>query len=243
MEKQILMNAGLTENEAEVYLLLLQEDSSLASALASDTKISRPHVYDSLNKLIEKGLASYVIKNNRKYFRSANPKELLAYLEDRKKEIERKEKQIESILPALAKLHKPKKQRPIIELYEGIDGFKTIFHDILNEGKDFLALGASGKFETVLPTFSKIFIKKREQMGIYAKLVVIEGTRPVVTKMNEYRWIPKNYPSPTTTIIYGKKVAILLWLEEPLGILIESKEVVESYKNYFELLWAIGKKK
>ena len=72
------MNAGLTENEAEVYLLLLQEDSSLASALASDTKISRPHVYDSLNKLIEKGLASYVIKNNRKYFRSANPKELPA---------------------------------------------------------------------------------------------------------------------------------------------------------------------
>jgi len=115
-----------------------------------------------------------------------------------------------------------------------------VFKDILNTKKDFLALGASGRFEKLLPTFSKVFISQRELRNIRAKLVVVKGTKPVKTKLNTYRWIAKGFSSPSTTVIYGNKLAILLWLEEPLGIMIESKEVVESYKHYFELLWKIG---
>jgi len=241
MEKSILINAGLTPNESEVYLALLEKEESVAGELAAETKISRPHVYDSINKLMEKGLVSYVVKKNKRYFRAANPKELLSYLEDNKRKVEEKEKQIQSILPQLLRLHKPKKRKPVVEVYEGKGGFKTIFKDILNVKKDFIAFGASGKFEKVLPMFSKIFIKQRELLKIKAKLIAVEGTHPVKTRLNVYRWIPKEFSSPASTVIYGEKVAVLLWLEEPLGIIIKSKEVVESYKHYFELLWKMGK--
>ena len=39
---------------------------------------------------------------------------------------------------------------------------------------------------------------------------------------------------------YRNKLDIV-WGEEPIGILIISKKVSESYKNYFELLWKIAK--
>ena len=83
----------------------------------------------------------------------------------------------------------------------------------------------------------------RQQKNVKAKIVVVEGESPIKTSLNEYRWIPKAYSLPSSTIIYGNKVANLLWGDTPLGIIIKSKEVADSYDSYFKLLWKIGKKK
>lgn len=243
MDKSILFNAGLTKNECDVYLSLLQKEMSLASKIASETKISRPHIYDSLNRLMKKGLASYIIKNNRRYFKAADPKELLNCISKQKRKLEVEEKEIQELIPDLIKLAVKKKDKPSVELYEGKEGFKTIFNDILYTNKNFVAFGASGKFETLLPLFSKHFIKRRQQQKIKARLIVVEGASPIKTKLNEYRTISKAFCSPSTTVVYGNKVAILVWHDEPLGIKIDSLEVAESYKNYFEMLWAVSKKK
>ncbi|MBW2990041.1 hypothetical protein KY358_07035, partial [Candidatus Woesearchaeota archaeon] len=240
MEESILVKAGLTLNESRIYMMLLQLGESPASDISKKANISRPHIYDSISRLQDKGLVSYIIRNNKKYFKAADPKELFSYLENRKRGIEDNEKSISAILPSLLKLKAARKKKPEIEVYAGRPGFKSVFNDILNTGKDFIAFGASGEFERTLPGFSSIFIKKRELKKIKARLVAVKGTYPVKTPLNEYRWIPKEFSSPSTTVVYGNKAAILLWLEEPLAIMIESKEVAESYKNYFELLWKIG---
>jgi len=242
MSKSILLHAGLSGNEAEVYTILLQSGQSLASAIAKKTKISRPHVYDSLNKLLEKGLVSYVIKSNRRHYSAANPKELLKYLDEEKDKITEKQKDVEEHLPLLLKMHSLTRKPTSVEVYEGNEGLKTVLKDITDTGKGFVGFGASSKFEKILPTFSKVWVKRREQLGIKARLLVVEGVRPISTPMNEYKIIPKEYSSPTSTVVYGEKVAILLWLNEPIGIIIRNAETAHSYKNYFELLWKIGKK-
>jgi hypothetical protein len=43
-------------------------------------------------------------------------------------------------------------------------------------------------------------------------------------------------------MIYGERVVTIVWLEEPFGFMIKSKEVVKSNKNFFELLWGIAHK-
>ena len=60
--------------------------------------------------------------------------------------------------------------------------------------------------------------------------------------MNEIKFVSKEYQSPAATIIYGDKVAIFIE-EEPITIiLIESKKLAKSYKNYFNILWKVAKK-
>jgi HTH-type transcriptional regulator, sugar sensing transcriptional regulator len=71
--KEIIKALGLSDNESEVYLILLNMNEALASEIATKSRISRPHIYDTLEKLIDKGLASYVIKNNRRHYKPANP--------------------------------------------------------------------------------------------------------------------------------------------------------------------------
>lgn len=39
---------------------------------------------------------------------------------------------------------------------------------------------------------------------------------------------------------YHEKVIIMLWKKHPVGILIESKEAVQSFKAYFDALWKIA---
>ena len=64
---------------------------------------------------------------------------------------------------------------------------------------------------------------------------------PLEWKFAEVRYIPKEYKTPTETTIYGEKVAIFLLTEEPKAILIKSKTIAEAYRNYFNLLWKVGK--
>ena len=48
---------------------------------------------------------------------------------------------------------------------------------------------------------------------------------------------PKEFASPSTTLIYGNKVLIWIWSETPITLEIESNEVTQSYKKHFELMW------
>ena len=57
----------------------------------------------------------------------------------------------------------------------------------------------------------------------------------------EIRFLPKNYATPAATNIYGNKVAIINWTENPLAILINNKEIADSYRKYFEILWKSAK--
>ena len=63
MDLTVFDSLGLARNEIAVYLLLLKSGSSKGAVIAKNMDISRPHIYDALNSLVKKGLASYSIKN------------------------------------------------------------------------------------------------------------------------------------------------------------------------------------
>ena len=58
----------------------------------------------------------------------------------------------------------------------------------------------------------------------------------------DIRYIPEKYASPVAVNIYGDKTAIILWAKEPIAIVIKNQEIAEGYRNYFEIMWKIGKK-
>ena len=72
-----LKSAGLTDNESKIYLALIDLGPSLAGQISRKTGMYRRSVYDTIEMLIEKGLVSYILQNNRKIFQAANPERLL----------------------------------------------------------------------------------------------------------------------------------------------------------------------
>ena len=81
------------------------------------TGLHRVLIYDALESLIKKGLASYVIKENIKYFQAADPQRLLNFIEE-------KQEQAKSIIPELALLQTQSHKKQTVSIYEGIKGLK-----------------------------------------------------------------------------------------------------------------------
>jgi len=244
MKKQVLLSIGLTGNEADVYLALLELGSSLVNEIVKKTGINRTNIYDCLEKLIEKGIVSYVIKNNRKHFYAAEPKRLIRYIEEKEEKVKEEKERVKEILPDLERIV-PVKKEESVEVYEGKEGLKTILEDILRSKQNVLTYGSEGNFSGILRFYFKHYLRRLEKTKIKMKVIFNydDTKKPFKWKFAEVKYVPKHYKTPTETTIYGNKVAIFLLTKEPKAILIRSKNISESYKKYFNLLWKVGRKR
>ncbi|MBI2148863.1 hypothetical protein HYU23_04230 [Candidatus Woesearchaeota archaeon] len=240
-----LQKFGLSEKEAKVYLACLELDDSLASEISLKSNLPRTLVYDILERLIIFGIVSYAVKNNRKYFRTASPKELTRILKE-------KEEAISVILPSLEKLQKNKgTKRPKVEVYEGIEGMKTVMNDILRSNtREFLAYGSSRSSFEIIPAFMIDWHKRRIKEKIFFR-VLYNNTKESREKVKiysqtlnyaEYRLMPVELESPTAVLIYSNKVVFTSWTKEPFAVMIENEEMNINQRKYFEELWKIAKK-
>lgn len=244
MIKTKLLDIGLSVKESDFYLQITKHGEITASEIGKLTNESRTHTYDTLNKLLEKSLISYVIKNNVKYFQAVNPNKLLDYLKEKKEKIIMEEKEISKIIPEIEKLKgKHSKEDTKIEVYVGKEGIKTIMNDILREGKNFITWGATSKVNEYLPDFFiKKYLNERKRKKIKGKQLFTDFYGVLKSPLSDNRKLPKEFTSPTTTGIYGNKVSIWFWLEIPKVILIENKALADSYRKHFELMWKQAKK-
>ena len=244
MDTKVLEKIGLTKGEIKVYLRLLDLGSVRTGELTNKAKVSRSKIYEILEKLIEKGLASYVVKENTKYFEASDPRNLKEYVEKRKKELEDQNKELDAAMPELLNKQKLKKEKQTATVFEGYKGIRTVFNDVLNSlkrGDEYYAY-ASGK-ENYTKEFS-IFImnyhKKREEKGIKVKLLSHKELRGRVLKeLGGYKHMQirsSDEISSTSTLIFGSKVFIFTW-KNPTVILMNSKEIAVQYKKHFLDIW------
>jgi sugar-specific transcriptional regulator TrmB len=239
-----LKEIGLTENEIKVYLTLLRLGSASAGRITEESGVHRRNVYDAIERLMKRGLAGHVLKGKIKYFEAASPKNILNILENEKDLLNRKAKGINSIIPELLSIHSSRKRENVI-IYKGVEGIKTVLEDILKTGKTNHVIGAHRPPEQVR-NYLENFHRRRVRLGIKDKLIFNKSDADrakALAKMplTEVGFLPKSTDSNTAINIYGDKVAILMW-SNPVGIVIENREVAKGFRDYFSLLWKMAMK-
>lgn len=237
MEKvrKVLESLGFSPNEIKVYLTLNDKGSSKAGKIAKLAKIDRSSCYNALKSLQEKGLVSYVMIGKVKHFQVAGPRRLLEYVKEQ-------EKDVKGILPELQDRHERSKVEGQVRLFKGKKGIKTIFMDIIRTGKNNYVFGSEGQFSERLTDFAYKFDLLKKENNIHTRLIIRKGREEVDSKTSEYKYLPNISESPAVTNIYGNKIAILIWTDEPEGIIIENKAAAKAYKSYFDFMWKHGKK-
>lgn len=233
--EKTLKEIGLSEGEAKVYLALLKLGSSPVSKIKEETKLHRTTIYDFVEKLLNKGLINYVIKNKIKIFKATHPNKLLDFVKE-------KEDNVKTIIPNLIELSEFQKPELNVEVYKGREGFKTLLNDILRAKKDLVIFGAEETlFKKKFPILMEQFFKKEEKTGIKERILTNEKPNFIYRKKTtKYKYIPEEFFNPTPTFVFDNNVAILIW--EPLHIIsIKNKDLADSYKKHFELLWKQAK--
>ena len=159
-----MRSIGFTKIEIEVYLDLVRHNESSASEIAKRISISRTYIYDALEHLSQKGLISYVLKNNCKRFKPLEFEKLIEFVENRKNFFENKKKGVKQLIKELKKQAPIKDCAPKVEVLEGSEGLKTILNDIVRTGKDAVGWGATNKVKDYLPDFFiDKYIKERDK--------------------------------------------------------------------------------
>lgn len=245
MDTILLEELGLTKNEIKVYLALLEVGSTPAGPLIKKMGMHRAAVYDIIDLLTDKGLVSYVIKANRKYFEAQDPNRLLEYLESKKQDLISKEEKLKKFLPELQLKRKLSKEKQEGTLYKSKKGLKSIFEDVLKEKQPWFVFGATGKFKELFHAYFIHFHKRRTKLKIPLKIIFNEEVRKQKRKEElkscQIKYLPKSYISPSTTYIYGDKIAIINWSADPMAFLMRSKQVANSYRSFFNILWKVAK--
>ncbi|MDP2947832.1 MAG: helix-turn-helix domain-containing protein [Nanoarchaeota archaeon] len=238
MEIQDFEKIGLTKNQAKIYLSLIKLDEATAQQIMNESELHRSRVYDGLEKLQESGLVSFVVKDFKKYFQAAKPEKLRDYIQEQHEFVER-------IIPEINLMQGTKKEEINGTVYKGKEGLKTIHSQMLKEGKTIYVLGAKGYIFSELGFFIPNF--ERERIKKKIKFVCLWDNeeakeRSKNQKLIEGKILPAGYSSNGVVNIFGNKVAIVLWKERhPSGFIIESKEIADSYRKWFDLLWKVAK--
>ena len=122
MELKILKDIGLTDGEIKAYLALLELGKSTVGKIIEKSRVSPSKIYDVLNRLIEKGLISYIIEGKVKHFKAAPPKNVLNYIERKEEDLKLHKNEFKKLLPELNSKQIQGNKIFNAEIFEGIRG-------------------------------------------------------------------------------------------------------------------------
>ena len=227
MEREKLQKAlcecGLDEKEALLYITLLDLGESTASALAKESEIDRSLSYYILDKLIAKGLASFKLKNNVKFYSAVDPGKILEDLRER-------EGGFRSVLPYLIKLKERHPEEQVnVNVFKGIKGLRAVLDDMFKTSGEFLVFGEQGQIQKNYPGLYIYYLKTLEKLKIRERVLVRSDMKGKIRKSRNSRFR------------YMEKDVFTVWEKPMFNIVIESKKIADSYRAYFNHFWKIAK--
>jgi sugar-specific transcriptional regulator TrmB len=243
MEKyeEALERIGLTKNEVKVYLALLRMEKASVVDLTKKSGVHRVNVYDVISRLIDKGLISTVMKSNKRIFQAANPEQLFDLLNE-------KQEQLQRVMPELKKEFKSEGKKQEVYHFFGREGIMRAYYMMLDQNKMIYGWGGSGVTRKYLEHRHEMWNKERLRRKIKGKNLYFEFTRKKKSELAwddpsmEIKYLPDEFRTPALVDIAGDLVVNLIPVENELAaIVIENKELAETYRRFFEFMWKFAK--
>jgi len=241
-----LEKLGLSRNEARVYYALIQSKQATASELIKTMGVHRGIVYDNLERLIEKGLVSFVIKGIKKYFVAEEPDAIIEFLNSKKEAIDDEIKAADKVMPEIAKyLKAPGTEESETRIFRGIKGLKKVLSEVL-KAKENWCLGMTNESSQVLGvTYWKNYNAKIDALKIKEHFLLnadFKDEYSFAKKKNiSFRKLPPELNQVTEIMLFDDNVAIFIYSRNPIAILIKDKHLFETFKQQFDLLWKLSK--
>jgi HTH-type transcriptional regulator, sugar sensing transcriptional regulator len=239
-----LKNLGLSDNEAKVYMAMLELGSATVLEISAKAGVNRPTTYVQIESLKKMGLASTQTKGKKQLFIAESPEQLESIIDRQKTELEQKKEELQKFLPELTSLFNLSDSKPQVRFFEGKEGILKIQGEFLKSKADFI-YGISD-FDSVMelfPNFSSAYSSKRAQKRIPSKLIYTSSKGDFLKEadkefLRESKYVPKDRLSLGSDItIFGDKIAIMALKGKISGVVIEHKEMADSLRSVFELLW------
>lgn len=253
MDNELLQKIGLSEDEGKAYQFLLGQRDATAGEVIKNTGLKRGTSYNVLKSLATKNLIKENTTAKVVRFSVNHPIEIQARLDEQAQALLEQKNTLAAILPGLVSQYNLTQGKPNIRFYEGIDGIKKIYDDILTVGENFYTVRRGRKLiieleeEKQIKALTEEFIKKR----IARKMQVLiltptdlypndavrrQQTKNDGARLMERVWVDTAlYDAPVEISVYGNRVAIISFGSETVGMIIESPQISQALRQLFAL--------
>lgn len=247
-----LESIGLSKTESQLYISGLKTPSSIDD-LIKNTTVKRSTAYHAMETLQAKGLASSRRENGRLLFIMTSPDNIASYLDHQSKELERKQVELDRLLPLFPSPPESKSNGYHIEHYESIEGIKKVM-DIALECKNpewRIIAPKQNFFSEYDQDYARYYLTKRQAHKIKAKSLweaPLEGKSSGRLTLRDIlarnpRYLPSKFRGKfgAVIIIFDDKVAYISSLKNSESLLIQSSDFSSTMQVMFDSLWDTSK--
>ncbi len=247
-EKEILKELGLTEGEIKVYYSLFELGETTVGPISEKSGVTHAKVYPILNKLINKGLVSHVIKEGRKTFSATNPNSLLDFIDTKVRNLEEEKSKVKEIIPTLLAKQKAQEKVQYSRVFEGFRGLRALFYELFGQNKEgeILVLGLDEMLsQTGFISFFSFYHELRRKSKIATRIIFKKSVKKIInkeyssnllySKTDKIKYLDVVFP--TGVFIFEDHVITIVSEEKITAFDIKSKQNAERYKQFFYSIW------
>ena len=250
MYEEILQQALLSKEQAIIYNVLVKNGPLTASSITQKTPLKRSLVYKILDQLVELTLAEkQTDQEQTTVFQANHPIKLKELAQKKETAAQNAQAALSNVMANMASDYNLAYGKPGVQFFEGVEGLKKIYDDILEVGENFYLIRSGYEpvyVKEILPIVNNFTANR------VAKNMSVTALTPQdnITETKERRargqedkkllfnrtWLnKKDYDVPVEINIYGNKVAFLSFGKELIGVIIDSPQITQSLKKIFLL--------
>jgi predicted transcriptional regulator len=244
MTTKQLMRFGLSESLAAAYLVLLQNGKLRPPELAELTNETRTNSYSLLDKLVELKLAKKVKDGKKVLYEVEHPAAFERFIQRQRDEALERERLAKDSLPELLNMYQLNSERPGVRYYQGKKGIIEIYKEQVREGKHIEYIRTRADIDFLGFRFTHSLRVMAPDAGVTRHVFSPDSPEVPINWQesdNEYKltrtWFkPQDYTAPVEWSVFGNKVAAISFGKEAVGMVIDSPQIAESFRQIFTLL-------
>ncbi len=235
-----LVDAGLNQKEAEIYLTLLKMKSATAYKIAKASSLKKPTVYVVLETLRQKGFILKTPSKRGTTYTAKSPDEFINI-------VEQKFNSVLNTLPLLKSIFKESANNINVFYFEGLKGLEELCYYKFDEMKNQEMVGFFAKPSNNFKEYGDMFTKWEKDL--FKNNVTIRGITPdhqymkgrVQKNQNNYRNLkfvnPEKYSS-TVSIDVSLDFVRIMDLKNINGVVIENADLAKAIRQIFDMVWS-----
>ena len=239
-----LTSFGLTENEATLYMYLLQKGKeSGGSKIAQGTGLHRQYVYISLEKLLKLNLVEAVTYGKQKKYKARPPSELEKISKKRMLETS-------DLVLELNKISTIGHEQDF-EVLQGAEAIRRFEIDYVYEceagEEEYIIGGHSEGFTGLMGEHLEEYLNEKNKKKVRVFYIGNDNERELYKRYigilpnQQYRFMADLPQGVSHMVIRNNNVMFFSFLNPMLLYVIKSPVVANNYKQFFMMLWRLAK--
>lgn len=239
-----LTAAGLNETESKCYTALLERAAWKPSDLSKYVTETRTNCYKVLDKLVDYGLAKRFDKAKKLHYSATNPSRLLELARLQRQSRERSEKQLELSAQELLSQYIKINEQPGVQYFQGKRELKKIYFDQIAIGEPIYIIRPDYNMDIYDFEYMTEIRHLARKAGITRYAITPDREKAPINYQESdpfmlltRTWIDAgDYTAPVEWNVYGNKLAIMSFGTEATGIIIESPQIAQAFRQLYGLL-------